>query len=174
MDTSKLSGNDWIVVAGMALMFVAMLLARLDAAAVVAWLLSLLTAFLVVVKAVPGAKLLLPLGVDEGVKVNRMINQRTVSTGVVFKDEVSEYTVTIEIANHRRHPIRVEVEDQLPVTKHKDTKVEGFEASPAMSGPELDGKVTYKGTVGAGSVQKLVIKFRIVRPKNWELRQHDH
>jgi uncharacterized protein (TIGR02231 family) len=124
--------------------------------------------------AVPGAKLLLPLGVDEGVKVNRMINQRTVSTGVVFKDEVSEYTVTIEIANHRRHPIRVEVEDQLPVTANKDTKVEGFEARPAMSGPELDGRVTYQGTVGAGSVQKLVIKFRIVRPKNWELRQHDH
>ena len=60
MDTSKLSRNDWIVVAGMALMFAAMLLARLDAAAVVAWLLSLLTAFLVVVKAVPGAKLELP------------------------------------------------------------------------------------------------------------------
>ena len=63
MDTSKLSRNDWIVVAGMALMFVAMLLARLDGAAVIAWLLSLLTAFLVVVKAVPGAKLELPFPV---------------------------------------------------------------------------------------------------------------
>ena len=63
MDTSKLSRNDWIVVAGMALMFFAMLLARLDVAAVVAWLLSLLTAFLVVVKAVPGAKLELPFSV---------------------------------------------------------------------------------------------------------------
>ena len=56
----------------------------------------------------PGAKLLLPLGVDEGVKVNRMINQKTVAAGVVFKDDVSEYTVTIEIANHRRHAIRVD------------------------------------------------------------------
>ena len=63
MDTSKLSRNDWIVVAGMALMFVAMLLARLDVAAVIAWLLSLLTAFLVVVRAVPGVKLELPFPV---------------------------------------------------------------------------------------------------------------
>ena len=63
MDTSKLSRNDWIVVAGVALMFLAMLLARLDAAAVIAWLLSLLTAFLVVVKAVPGARLELPIPV---------------------------------------------------------------------------------------------------------------
>jgi hypothetical protein len=123
--------------------------------------------------AVPGGKLLLPLGVDEGVKVNRMINQRTVASGVVFKDEVSEYTVTIEIANHRRHPIRVEVEDQLPVTLNKDTKVEGFEASPAMTAPELDGKIGWKGSVGAGKVQKLTIKFRIVRPKNWEIQQQD-
>src|SRR5680860_808931 len=46
MDTSKLSRNDWIVVAGMALMFVAMLLSGLDGAAVIAWLLSLLTTFL--------------------------------------------------------------------------------------------------------------------------------
>jgi hypothetical protein len=123
--------------------------------------------------AVPGAKLLLPLGVDEGVKVNRMINQKTVQTGVVFKDDVSEYTVTIEIANHRRHPIRVEVEDQLPVTLNKDTKVDGFEASPAMTGPALDGKIGWQGSVGAGSVQKLTIKFRIIRPKNWEIRQND-
>jgi hypothetical protein len=63
MDTSKLSRNDWIVVAGMALMFLAMLLARLDVAAVVAWFLSLLAASLVVVKVVPGAKLVLPFSI---------------------------------------------------------------------------------------------------------------
>ena len=63
MDTSKLSRNDWIVVAGMALMFVAMLLARLDVAAVVAWLLSLLAALVVVIPVVPGAKLELPFSV---------------------------------------------------------------------------------------------------------------
>jgi hypothetical protein len=123
--------------------------------------------------AVPGAKLLLPLGVDEGVKVNRMIDQKTAHHGVVFKDDVSDYTVTIEIANHRRHQIRVELEDQLPITANKDTKVEGFAASPAMTGPALDGKIGWSGTVGAGSVQKLTFKFRIVRPKNWEIRQND-
>jgi len=63
MDTSKLSRNDWIVVAGMALMFIAVLLARLDAAAVVAWLLTVLATVLVLIKAVPGAKLELPFSV---------------------------------------------------------------------------------------------------------------
>jgi hypothetical protein len=63
MDMSRLSRNDWIVVIGMALMVLAMLLARLDVAAVFAWLLSLLAASVVVVKAVPGAKLELPFPV---------------------------------------------------------------------------------------------------------------
>ena len=44
MDTSTLSRNDWIVVAGMALMFVAMLFAHLHVATVTAWLLTLLAA----------------------------------------------------------------------------------------------------------------------------------
>ena len=63
MDTSKLSRNDWIVVAGMALMFFAMLLASLDVAAVVAWLLTLLATATVTIKAVPGARLELPFSV---------------------------------------------------------------------------------------------------------------
>ena len=60
MDTSTLSRNDWIVVAGMALMFIAMLVAHLQAAAAIAWLLTLLAALAVVIKALPGAKLELP------------------------------------------------------------------------------------------------------------------
>ena len=60
MDTSTLSRNDWIVVAGMALMFIAMLVAHIQAAAVIAWLLTLLAALAVVIKALPGAKLELP------------------------------------------------------------------------------------------------------------------
>ena len=60
MDTSTLSRNDWFVVAGMALMFIAMLVAHLQAAAVIAWLLTLLAALAVAIKALPGAKLELP------------------------------------------------------------------------------------------------------------------
>ena len=60
MDTSTLSRNDWIVVAGMALMFIAMLAAHLHAATVIAWLLTLLAALAVVIRALPGARLELP------------------------------------------------------------------------------------------------------------------
>jgi uncharacterized membrane protein YhaH (DUF805 family) len=61
MDASTLSRNDWIVVAGMALMFIAMLVAHLHVAAVIAWLLTLLATLAVSVKALPDAKLELPI-----------------------------------------------------------------------------------------------------------------
>ena len=61
MDTSTLSRNDWIVVAGMALMFIAMLAALLHTATVIAWLITLLAAAVAVVKAIPGARLELPV-----------------------------------------------------------------------------------------------------------------
>ncbi len=61
MDTSTLSRNDWIVVAGMALMFIAMLVSDFHTATLIAWLLTLLASLVAVVKAVPGATLELPI-----------------------------------------------------------------------------------------------------------------
>ncbi|HEY3352815.1 MAG TPA: mucoidy inhibitor MuiA family protein [Polyangia bacterium] len=120
--------------------------------------------------ALPGAKLMLPLGVDDRVKVSRITTQRTVTQGVVFKDDATEYTVTVEVANHRRQAVRVEVEDQVPLGK-RDAQIEAFGAEPAVGAPDEDGRVRFKTTVGGASVAKLVFRYRIVRPKDWQLRQ---
>ena len=61
MDMSTLSRNDWIVVAGMGLMLIAVLAAGFHAATVVAWLFTLLAAAVAVVNVVPGARLELPI-----------------------------------------------------------------------------------------------------------------
>jgi uncharacterized protein (TIGR02231 family) len=125
--------------------------------------------------ALPGRTIQLPLGVDDSVKVVRNIRQQTVVKGVLFKDDVTEYTVEIEVANHRTRAILVRVDDQVPVALKDDDKVEvrGFKASPAMTGPDAQGYVRWRGRVPASSVKKLRFTFRIVRPKDWELKQHD-
>jgi hypothetical protein len=126
----------------------------------------------------PGEKLALPLGVDDAVKVVRHLQQRTATEGVLFKDDVTEYTVEIEVANHRRDAIQAVVEDQVPVVADypsnlKDKiQVRGFSSSE-VGRPDERGKVTWRGTVGAGSVKKLAFTFQIVRPKDWELVQHE-
>jgi hypothetical protein len=123
--------------------------------------------------ALPGKTIRLPLGVDDTVKVERHLRQRTVTEGVLFKDDVTEYTVEIEIANHRDRAIQVELKDQLPKPEGRKIEVRAFSARPKMQGPDRIGRVIWRGSVDASSVKKLRFKFQIVRPKDWELSQHD-
>ena len=121
----------------------------------------------------PGKTIKLPLGVDDSLKVERHARQRTVVEGMIFKDDVSEYTVEIEIANHHRYAVEVELEDQIPVADGRKIEVKAFSSTPKMDKPDDKGMVTWKGTIKPSAVQKLKLTFRIVRPKDWELRQHD-
>lgn len=124
--------------------------------------------------ALPGRTLKLPLGVDDAVKVERHVAQRTVEEGVLFKDDVSAYTVRIEIQNNRQRPISVELLDQLPVAKGRKIEVKAFASPSGMKLFDRDrGKVRWRGRVAPGKVRKLSFSFQIVRPKDWKVRQHD-
>jgi hypothetical protein len=125
--------------------------------------------------ALPGKTIELPLGVDDGIKVERHLRQKTVVHGVLFKDDVTEYTVQIEIANHHRYPIRVELRDQIPVKMGRKIEIKAFTSKPKMElvEPDKQGKVTWEGSIKGRSVEKLSFTFQLVRPKDWEVRQHD-
>lgn len=137
--------------------------------------------------ALPGHKMSLPLGVDDSVKVVRHLKQRTVTEGVLFKDDVTEYTVEIEIANNRRYPITVDVRDQVPRKRGRKIEIGGFtykvagkkkqaakatkDRKPGWTGADDQGRVVWIGKIGARKVKKLSFSFRITRPKDWLLRQ---
>ncbi|MCA9665101.1 MAG: DUF4139 domain-containing protein [Myxococcales bacterium] len=119
----------------------------------------------------PGKSMRLPLGVDDGVKVARHTRQSTVSSGVVFKDDVTRYTVSIEVSNNHGYPINVEVVDQVPVKLGQKVTVRNFASKAQMDQPDKQGRVRWRGRVKKRSVQKIEFSFEIVRPKDWELRQ---
>ena len=112
------------------------------------------------------------MGVDDAVKVVRHIRQRTIEKGIVFKDDVSAYTVEIEVANHHKEAIDVHLSDHLPIAIGDKVKVSKFWSNAGITSPDKKGLVHWKGKVAASSVKKLKFKYQIVRPKNWELRQH--
>jgi hypothetical protein len=138
--------------------------------------------------ALPGHKMSLPLGVDDSVKIVRHLKQRTVTEGVLFKDDVTEYTVEIEIANNRRYPITVDMRDQVPRKSGRKIEIGGFvykvsgkkktaakatkNRKKGWTGADDQGRVVWIGKVGARQVKKLSFSFRITRPKDWLLRQH--
>jgi uncharacterized protein (TIGR02231 family) len=125
--------------------------------------------------ALPGKTIKLPLGVDDGIKVERHLRQKTVVHGVLFKDDVTEYTVRIEIANHHRYPIQAELRDQIPVKMGRKIEIKAFSSRPKMElvEPDKQGKVTWEGSIKGRSVKKLSFTFQLVRPKDWKVRQHD-
>ncbi len=121
--------------------------------------------------ALPGHKIDLPLGVDDAVKVSRHQTQKTVVDGVVFKDDVTEYTVTVEIANNHAYPIKVELHDQVPLKQGEKVEIKVPEGQD-MGKPDDQGRLRWKGTVPARKVKKVKFTFQIVRPRDWELRQN--
>lgn len=138
--------------------------------------------------ALPGRKLDLPLGVDESIKVVRHIHQKTLTKGVLFKDDLSEYRVDIEIANHRNYSVTVDLHDQIPVARGKKVKVEHIryyaddkndrpnpstylERKEGWTAANENGKLYWKGNIAANKVKKLSFSFRIKRPKDWHLTQ---
>jgi hypothetical protein len=124
--------------------------------------------------ALPGQKLELPLGVDDSVKVARHLDKKTQTRGILSREDTTDFTVEIEVANNRSQPIRVEVEDQVPVKQDEKGKVDirAFSSS-SFSVPDKKGRVIFRGTVPASSVKKVSFAFQVVRPKDWEVTQHD-
>jgi len=112
--------------------------------------------------------------VDDAIKVERHLRQKTLVKGVFFKDDVTRYTVQIQIANHHKRDVQVEVHDQVPLVPSWAKKLEVKEVKlPAGMTKDKDtGRVTWTGKVKASSVKKLSFSFDIVRPKDWEMRQH--
>jgi len=56
-----------------------------------------------------GETFTLPLGLDRSIKPIRNVRVVTSESGLISKDETSEYTVTIEVANPGRQPMRLRV-----------------------------------------------------------------
>jgi hypothetical protein len=125
--------------------------------------------------ALPGQKLRLPLGVDDSVKAARRVLKKTETRGILSREDATSFTIEIEVANNRASPIRVEIEDQVPVKlEGSDSKVEirGFSSS-SFSPPDKRGRVLFRGRIPASSVMKVSFGFQVVRPKDWEVLQHD-
>ena len=138
--------------------------------------------------ALPGHKLTLPLGVDDSLKVERHLTQRTITEGVLFKDDVTEYTVSLEIANHRPYAVTVDVRDQIPLPSGRKIEIGSHvfrvgkksvqaakaadERKPGWTGADKQGRVVWIGKVGGRKVKKISFSFRISRPKDWLLSQY--
>jgi uncharacterized protein (TIGR02231 family) len=120
----------------------------------------------------PGEMFTLPLGIDQAIKPIRNVTQTTTETGLISKDEVTEYTTVIEFANPYSSPLAARVKDQIPVTADKDrAEVRLLGSTPAAQLTAENGALEWQMTVPAGATVKLRFVYSIKRPKGARLVQ---
>jgi hypothetical protein len=120
----------------------------------------------------PGETFTLPLGLDRAIKPIRNVRVVTSESGFISKDETGEYTVTIEVANPGRQPLRLRVVDQVPVTDDKDVEVKLVRTSPGLSAQDpVKGKLEWQVSVPASGKGTVSFVYTIKRPKGYRLHQ---
>ncbi len=72
----------------------------------------------------------LQLGVDDRVRVERKLVERSISKALIGNTRRAVHAYRIALKSHADRPLRAAVSDQLPVSRHEDVKVRLQDASP--------------------------------------------
>lgn len=109
--------------------------------------------------------LLLNLGRDKSIVVTRTKVKDKCKDKTFSDNHLLTRTYDIVVRNNKNIPIRLVVEDQMPVTKEQDIKIEYLEDSNARFNPET-GKLVWDFSLKPKDNRKLTFSFEIKSPKD--------
>ena len=119
----------------------------------------------------PGEQVTLPLGLDRAIKPVRNVTQVQAEKGVFSKDEVTEYVVTVEVANPYPQAIPLRIVDQVPLAGDKNGEVKLLRSAPAAK-PDADtGQIEWRVQVPASGKTLVTFAYELRRPKGYRVRQ---
>ncbi len=119
----------------------------------------------------PGEPFTLPLGIDRALKPIRNVKLEQGERGLLGGDELTEYTVTIELANPYRAAVPVRILDQWPVTDEKDVEVKLLETKPYAIQDKVKGTLEWRISAPPSGKSSVSFRYSIRRPKGWRLHQ---
>lgn len=110
--------------------------------------------------------LLLSLGRDEQITVKRVQPKDFTEKRKVFSNTIKEtYTYEIAIKNNKSIPIKVEILDQIPVSKQKEIVVELLEYEGATYNNEF-GKLKWEIEIPANQNKRVRFSYSVKYPKD--------
>ncbi len=121
----------------------------------------------------PGESFTLPLGIDRALKPVRNVQVVEATQGLISKDEVGTYTVTVELANPYRAPVAVRVVDQWPVTSQKEVEIKLVSAQPTATQDAKKGSLEWRLTIPPQQKQVFTFAYTVKRPRGWKLQQQE-
>lgn len=112
-----------------------------------------------------GDTLDLSLGRDKKILVTRTKKKDFSSKKIIGLNKKELYKYELIIKNNRKVPVKIEIQDQVPVSQEGDIDVKVIEISGALH-DDLTGKLTWNIELEPGQSKKLEISFSIKYPKN--------
>ncbi|WP_342380525.1 mucoidy inhibitor MuiA family protein [Myxococcus stipitatus] len=120
---------------------------------------------------VPDESFTLPLGVDAAVRTARNIRLVQSQEGLISKDDVNTYEVTLEVSNPYPFPLKTRVVDQVPVSKQRELEVTLVRTTPGAQRDETTSELRWDLVIPASSKQTLTFEYTLRRPRDWRLSQ---
>ncbi|MER2566900.1 MAG: DUF4139 domain-containing protein [Myxococcaceae bacterium] len=123
----------------------------------------------------PNEAFTLPLGLDRAIKTVRNVQVIDATEGVVSKDDVSTYAVSIELVNPYRTPVALRVFDQwpLPQANQKDLETKLLDSKPGAIQEAATGKLEWRLTLAPNEKRTLGFSYQVKRPRGWKLYQQE-
>ena len=107
----------------------------------------------------------LSLGIDNSVIVSREKRQDYTSKKTVGSNKTDTYSYLITVKNNKTIAIKMDVEDQIPISQNSEITVESLE----LSGGKLDkdtGKITWSFELAPQQSKNIILTYSIKYPKN--------
>lgn len=123
----------------------------------------------------PGEVVTLPLGLDRAIKTVRNVAVVDATEGVVSKDDVSTYAVSIELVNPYRTSVALRVFDQWPLAQpnSRDVETKLLDSKPGAIQDTATGKLEWRLTLKPNEKRTLTFNYQVKRPRGWKLYQQE-
>jgi uncharacterized protein (TIGR02231 family) len=114
----------------------------------------------------PGGELELALGVDDRLTVERELSRREADKRRLTSVRTTAETWTIDVTNHRDHPVDLVVRDRVPHSRHADIKVTDVKLRPEPAEHDDLGRLEWRATVAPGATWTAEVAFAVEHPKD--------
>jgi uncharacterized protein (TIGR02231 family) len=113
----------------------------------------------------PAEKFDLALGVDEGISIkHRRVQKFTEDTGITSSGKRITYEYLITVQNNKKTSEKIQVTDQVPLSKNEKIVVKLFAPDAREVKPTDEGTLKWTLDLKPGEKRELTVKFTISHP----------
>lgn len=117
----------------------------------------------------PAGELELLLGVEERIEVKRELTRRDVDKRLLRENRLMRYAYDIKIENLMKAPVNVEVQDQIPVSRHEQIKVKLDQVRPEPNDKTDLNILEWKLALEPGEKSTISYEYVIEHPRSMRI-----